>query len=84
MRTSLRLVIVLATLSVLHLPDRLVAQHDTEPTKSIEVIGCIDSVSLLDVLTSPPIPITRSLSNFQIGLNWYGMDGFSQMFGVGL
>lgn len=65
-------------------PVRLAAQYDTEPSQASEVIGCIDSVSLLDVLSSPPVPITRSVTNFQIGLNWFGMDGFSQHFGVGL
>lgn len=64
-------------------PEVLIAQFDTERSKTTEVIGCLDSVSLLDVLTTPPVPITRSLANFQIGLNWYGMDGFSQYFGVG-
>ncbi|RPI68955.1 MAG: hypothetical protein EHM43_03315 [Ignavibacteriae bacterium] len=60
------------------------AQFDTEPTMSTEVIDCIDSVSLRDVLVSPPVPISRSIPSFQVGLNWYGMDGFSQHFGVGL
>ena len=60
------------------------AQFDTEPIKSTEYADCGDSLSLYSLLSSPTIPITRSLDRFRLGLNWYGMDGFSQLFGVSL
>lgn len=59
------------------------SHFDTEQTKASEVINCIEGVSLHDVLVSPPVPIARTVASFQVGLNWYGMDGFSQYFGVG-
>ena len=76
--------VLLAPVIFTCIPARMTAQFDTEPCESSEVIGCIDSVSLRDVLSAPPVPITRLVTNFQIGLNWFGMDGFSQHFGVGL
>lgn len=84
MNHNLAIIVVMAAVTLCIRPVIARAQFDTEPAKSSDVIGCIDSVSLRDVLVSPPVPISRSVSSFQVGLNWYGMDGFSQHFGVSL